>query len=336
LNDGDLPNATLSSLVVSNVSAANTGNYVVVVSNAGGSVTSTVATLTIPAPPTQPYPDLVKAAGPVAYWRLGEADGEIADDEIGANDGTFLEGVTLGVPGAISGDANTAVRFSAAAGQKIDVAWSDVLNAPEFSAEVWARVTGGAGNYRSPLTSRADGPQRGYIFYAEPGDTWQFWTGKGDTTGWDSIPGPAVATNQWTHLAATYDGTTKRFYVNGVEVGISTTPFGVNDSSVLRIGGGASEGSGNYFFEGDVDEVAIYDKALTSEQIVQHFLAGSPITEAPSLTGARQGDNLVLTWSGGTLVSADTVNGSWEDVAGATSPLTVTPTGQARFYRVRQ
>ncbi len=267
-NDQDITGATGSLLTISNVTSANVGAYRVVVSNAGGTVTSDPANLVIPTLPTQPYQDLVKAAAPVAYWRLGESAGaELADDEIGTSDGLYLEGVTAGVPGAITGDANTAANFASSLLQKVDVEWSETLNPPNFTIEIWARVTGGAGNYRSPLTSRADGPQRGYIFYAEPGNTWQFWTGKGDTSGWDSIPGPAVTPNAWTHLAAIYDGTTKRFYVNGLLVGTSTTAFAVNDQTPLRIGGGASEGPGNYFFEGDIDEPAIYDKVLSHEEM---------------------------------------------------------------------
>jgi hypothetical protein len=335
-NGQDILNATNSTLVLTNVSSANAGDYTVQVSNAGGNQTSSPASLTIPAPPAKPYVTLVKDDAPVAYWRLGESSGEVADDEIGTQDGAFLNGVTLGVPGAIPNDTNTAVNFSAAASQKIDVPWSESLNAPTFTAEVWARVTGGAGNHRSPLTSRADSPQRGYIFYAEPGNTWQFWSGKGDTSGWDNIAGPAVRSNEWTHLVATYDGAIKRFYVNGTEVGTSTTAFAVNDSSVLRIGGGASEGDGNYFFEGDVDEVAIYDKVLSPEQIILHYLAAQE-TQGGDATLQISGSQaaIVLTWQTGVLQSSPAVTGSWTAVTNAVSPYTVTaPNEKAQFYRL--
>jgi hypothetical protein len=295
-----------------------------------------VATLTIPAPPTEAYADLVRADGPVAYWRLGDSAGsETAEDDIGDNDGSLLDGVSLGVPGAIQDDPDTAASFDAAASQKIDVPWSDVLNPPVFTAELWARVTGSTGDYRSPLTSRADGPQRGYIFYAEPGNTWQFWSGEGDTSGWDNIPGPSIETNAWTHLVATYDGAIKRFYVNGVLAGTSTEPYAVNDQSPLRIGGGASEGPGAYFFPGDIGEVAVYDKVLSHEDIILHYLAGAPVAEAPVLNAARSGADLVLTWTTGALESAPAIDGVWTLVPNAASPWTVSPEGQARFFRLR-
>jgi Concanavalin A-like lectin/glucanases superfamily len=156
------------------------------------------------------------------------------------------------------------------------------LNTPPFTVELWAKVTGGT-SYRSPLTSRADNPQRGYIFYADPANTWQFWTGKGDTSGWDNIAGPAVQTNAWAHLVGGYDGTNKFFYVNGVLIGTKSVAFGPNDEDVLRFGGGATESDGNYFFEGDVDEVSFYAKALSQAQIVQHFVAGRPLQTGPSI-----------------------------------------------------
>ena len=49
-----------------------------------------------------------------------------------------------------------------------------------------------------------------------------------------------------------------------------------------------------------------------------------------------QGGNLILEWTGGgTLQAADNVNGPWTDVAGATSPRTVSPAGARKFYRIK-
>ncbi|PYI85814.1 MAG: hypothetical protein DME26_10150 [Verrucomicrobia bacterium] len=132
-------------------------------------------------------------------------------------------------------------------------------------------------------------------------------------------------------------GTTKRFYVNGVEAGFTAVAFGVNDQSVLRFGGGATEGNGNYFFEGDVDEPAIYDKVLTPEQIILHFLAGTTAAKGPTLNFARQGTQIMLSWSNGSLESTTNLSTGWVQV-NATSPYTVTPDllERARFYRLRQ
>ena len=54
------------------------------------------------------YRDEVLADGPVGYWRLGESGGTTAASETGTNPGIYMNGVTLGRPGAITGDPSSA------------------------------------------------------------------------------------------------------------------------------------------------------------------------------------------------------------------------------------
>jgi glucose/arabinose dehydrogenase len=75
----------------------------------------------------------------------------------------------------------------------------------------------------------------------------------------------AVPLDTWTHVAATYDGTTLRMYVNGVESSYSPTSGNIRtDGGVLRIGGNSVWGE---YFNGLIDEVRIYNRALTPAQI---------------------------------------------------------------------
>ena len=109
-----------------------------------------------------------------------------------------------------------------------------------------------------------------------------------------------------------------------------------NDEAVLRIGGGATEGDGNYFFEGDVDEVSYYNKVLPEDRILAHYLAGLPSqTNSPSLTVTLASGKVTLTWSSGTLQEANDVLGAWQDVPNATSPMSITPAGDRKFYRLK-
>lgn len=58
------------------------------------------------------YFETITAAGPEGYWRLGEASGTSAADASGhTHTGTYTGTVTLGVPGALAGDSNTAITF---------------------------------------------------------------------------------------------------------------------------------------------------------------------------------------------------------------------------------
>jgi hypothetical protein len=84
-----------------------------------------------------------------------------------------------------------------------------------------------------------------------------------------------LSLNTWTHLATTYDGTTQRFYVNGVLVGSNTPNQGstnviTQSNGSLRIGGDAS--STGEFFNGMIDEVRIYNRALSAAEIATDMI----------------------------------------------------------------
>jgi hypothetical protein len=67
------------------------------------------------------------------------------------------------------------------------------------------------------------------------------------------------------------------------------------------------------------------------------LLVPTGASPAPSLAIGLQDGQVVLTWEGdATLQSAEVVTGPYADVAGATSPYTVAPTGAAKFYRLKQ
>jgi len=71
--------------------------------------------------------------------------------------------------------------------------------------------------------------------------------------------------NSWTHLAATYDGETLRFYVNGREKSAQAQPGGLaTTAGDLEIGGNSLAGS---YFRGLIDEVRIYNHALSAAEI---------------------------------------------------------------------
>ncbi|HEX5474874.1 MAG TPA: N,N-dimethylformamidase beta subunit family domain-containing protein [Vicinamibacterales bacterium] len=90
--------------------------------------------------------------------------------------------------------------------------------------------------------------------------------------------------NAWSHLAATYDGSTMRLYVNGTQVS-STSKTGAMRTSTnpLRIGGDAPWGE---FFAGQIDEVRVYNRALQASEIQADMVTPiAPDTSAPSVTG---------------------------------------------------
>ena len=74
-----------------------------------------------------------------------------------------------------------------------------------------------------------------------------------------------AALNTWTHFAVAYDAITIRLFVNGVQVGTrANTGSLLPGTQPLRFGGNAVWGE---HFAGRLDEIRIYDRALTAAQI---------------------------------------------------------------------
>ena len=88
-------------------------------------------------------------------------------------------------------------------------------------------------------------------------------------------PAPAaLPLNTWSHVAVTYDGAMLRLFVNGVEVGSRALSGPMSTSTgVLRIGGNSVWGE---YFSGRIDEIRIYNRALTPAEILSDMAA--PIT----------------------------------------------------------
>jgi hypothetical protein len=356
--------ATNPVLWLSNVQLANNGaSYYVSISNPYTSINSDPATLNVQARPvTVPldgYAKVVLADGPVAFWQLSETSGSTAVDTVGSFDGTYVPGTgtfTYGVPSGIPHDTNGAVGITG--GATVSIPYAIEINSPgAYSVEGWfqpASLAADGNDYRTPLSSMSNpygaGPT-GWLVYQTGGNNWSWWPYNGFWTGAQlTDPDPIVA-GQWYYLAMTYDGSTFTLYVNGVAKS-SGTDGGFVQNGNVPAGGAASynynynttpglpPGSGSYTlgwrvdsgfnpFNGNMDNVAVYNKALTPSQIQNHFL------NTTHLSIAGSGSNVVITWPAGTLQTSTNASGPYLNVGGATSPYTNSVGGKRNFYRVQ-
>lgn len=223
-------------------------------------------------------PALAQNQGLVGYWMLNENSGTTVKDSSGSgNDGTLN-----GDPEWTDGYFEGALEFDGT-DDEVSVPYSDSLNPEEFTACLWANVASGSSGHRAAISCRDDFPQRGYIIYAEPGNTWQFWIGVGaEGIVWNVAQGPAVNLDEWTHLAAVYADGEQKLYVDGVLDGEAAAELNLNTAQVLLIGAGANEtASHNYLFVGKLDDVRIYNRALTENEIVQ-AMSGEGAAVSPS------------------------------------------------------
>jgi len=202
----------------------------------------------------------------MAWHRLDEGFGTTTQDSSG--NGNF--GTLIGGPLWRAGHIGAGSLQFDGADDEVEVPYSPKLNrADTFTVLAWINLAPGGTGHRAVVSCRDDFPARGYILYVQPDNTPSLWIGYGYTNAWYSATGPALTDSQWIHVAGTYDDGTLRLYVDGVEEAEATAAtYGVNTTQELLIGAGSNEGpTHDYFFQGPIDDVRIYDRALSQSEI---------------------------------------------------------------------
>jgi hypothetical protein len=210
--------------------------------------------------------------GLVSYWRLGESSGTAACDSWGSNAGGYGGGFTLGRVGAIAGESNTAAAFDGSTGT-VSVPHSASLDVGDtFTVEAWVkRNSFGAPDYQAVASQGANAwllafnaANRLVLRQAKVGDLVSSTTTVTDTS--------------WHHVAVTKSGSTVHLYIDGSDVtGSVTQRTMANNTLPLSIG----QSSGTSYWNGTLDEVALYNAALSSSQVKAHHDAGA-VTPSPT------------------------------------------------------
>lgn len=215
------------------------------------------------------YRDAVLADNPLAYWRLDETSGLVIDIGSAKQNGSVGAQVTRRVPGVLPN--NSAIRND---GTAAAVTFGDVFDFPgtaAFSLEAWIKVQAVDGAYRA-ICGKKQAGATGFSFWVQAPDGLGF--GRyivvdGGEQNQDAVT--AVIPSGWAHVVGTYDGLVMRLYVNGALASTSTKP---NLSLPDRTNGftiGAKGSDTPSYFNGDLDEIAIYDHAIGPARIAAHF-----------------------------------------------------------------
>ena len=202
--------------------------------------------------------------GLVAAYSFNTGSGTTLADASGNGRTGTLSGATWSTQGKYGG----ALAFDGSNDwvTVADHASLDFTNALTIEAWVFPTVVGG-GAWRSVLIKEA--PQmEAYQLYANTDtNAPTFYVRRAAATGdpQDARAPTPMPVNSWTHLAATYDGTTLRFFVNGVQVASNAIagPL-LTSTGVLRMGGNSIWGE---FFTGRIDEIRLYNRALSVTEI---------------------------------------------------------------------
>jgi len=236
------------------------------------------------------YDATVLGDSPTSYWKLNESSGTTFADATTGNDagagqilqtnGSYIGNVTLGIPGANSGD--NAITLDGSTGYVSTLTVAPNPQGQQFTEEIWFKTTTTQGGTLMGFNDAFSGVPGNWdrTFYMTNSGTVRFgiWNGSGVTT----IGSPSSYNDGNWHYAVGVCTAAQQLilYIDGSPVASSAT--GINDNSGW--GGYWHVGYNNYasnwtsppsdyFFAGTVDEAAVYTYALSATQVNSHYLA---------------------------------------------------------------
>ena len=295
-----------------------------------------------------------------------------AFDNAGALNGLYGSAVTNGYsgvagPGPASGypgfaSTNHAASFTTGDPNSLIslVPWYLRTNTVTFTA--WLKPIGYQPFYAGVIyTGITNGSQAGLAYYwnTYPTNTanvdLSFVWGQDGHNGdvgvlWDS--GVLPPASQWSFVAATVTATNMTIYnfsPGGVVSGVCDTntfstmtyfPGGFTNSPMAFdtpefIGTDPRFSDGSRTFMGSIDEVAIFNRALSQSELQNLYNAAAGLNVPVVLQISRAGNSIQLSWAAtGQLLESANVNGPWTTNSQAISPYVIAPTNSQKFYRV--
>jgi len=251
---------------------------------------NTATPLTLPASFSK---NPIQEANPAAYWRLEEtiAGGGMAD--LSGNDyhgNGSATGLTKGIAHPLFYDPdNRAMAFNGSTGflaTGAPILTADFAGDGSYSIELWfnaaalqqgdllALTATGTNNHGILLETEADGRIR--FLHRVPA---------GAAGGTDLYSSQLYTTDEWHYLAAVKDGSQMKLYIDGIldpnTATDATTVSGALDAAIGRAG----KNNSALYFNGMLDEIALYDRALTEGEIYLHFTGTIPEPGTLSLVG---------------------------------------------------
>jgi type IV pilus assembly protein PilA len=215
-----------------------------------------------------PYRDaVVGTAGVTRYWPLDETSGSVALDLSGNSATATLTSPTptLGQPGLVESARRTAFGFSGVA----KVSLPSMASTSSYTIAAWVRTPSAIDGFHDTIVAGTN-----FRFQVQPnGSQHQL---KLETTGGGGIYSPTMLPiSTVAMVAVTSDGTTERLFIDGVEVTARTALPALNWTSG-RIGyDDVSSIGGPDTWGGVIDEVSVFNRALTAPELLALRAIGS-------------------------------------------------------------
>jgi tetratricopeptide (TPR) repeat protein len=219
-----------------------------------------------------------------AYYPLDEGSGSITADA----SGNRRHGTLMGTPTWIDSKSGygKALYYNGAAGASGWVncgTWNPSEQTGQLTVALWVRWDGAVKDHWQGVVAKRDGwspDGKQMHWYIEiGGQDQQIAFRRGGS--YPPCGGIVLPEREWQHVAATFDGATLVFYVNGQETGRGDFSFGAKSDSTIVIGVANADGSNG--FNGALDEVCIFNNALSKDTVVQLYDSGGASFVSPGL-----------------------------------------------------
>jgi hypothetical protein len=200
----------------------------------------------------------------VAHYPLDEGTGTTATDA----SGNGRDGTVKGDPTWIVGKSGKALEFSGTAGGHVDLGtWDPSDGTDQLSFALWVRWNGLSGEWQGMISKRNswNPPPIGEMmwFFELNANTGNLWFGRRDGGGVGSSQ--TLPEGEWQHLVVSCDGATAIMYRDGVQANSGSFTLGSMTDAGLQFGSGYVGGGGP--FNGAIDDVRIYNHALTADEV---------------------------------------------------------------------
>jgi glycerophosphoryl diester phosphodiesterase len=250
------------------------------------------------------YAQSVLAADPLAYWQLDALAGALSGAD---SSGNGYDATPLGSGSLIAGLFGNA---AAGGGSYLQAPTLDALTgSTAVTVEAWVRLDAPMSTIDASYASIYDSRQDNYVLYFDRGNS-ELRFKVATANGYAERPGASSyivdkKQGEWIHVVGMLDqndpaGSSAKIYVDGVlrdrhtAVKLDST---IPGGQLAAIGADWNNGSPNSLFNiGNVDQVAIYGRALTEAEIRNHFELGSGKTFAassPKVTSMAEGFEVI-------------------------------------------
>ncbi len=204
--------------------------------------------------------------GLVAHWKLDESTGSTATDSVNSFDGGLANGPTWS-PGV--GHDGGALKFDGK-DDYVDLRGMDIPKGTGMTISLWYNADNFATS-DARFISKANGVQDSnhlWMLSAYKGTSLRFRLKAGDKTSVLVSPAGNLTTGKWQHVVATYDGSFMRLYRDGVQIASLAKTGSRNEDPGMGVALGAQpQGAGGRHFDGLMDDVRIYNRALSAAEI---------------------------------------------------------------------